>query len=485
MAKTGIFGRKGKGPRNPKKVEAIVKFLIKTEKHVRNFKRLGKEAMKRLVGELEKDLNRLQEISDIETHIGVLEEQRAGFVESLESESFPKSEIAQATYQERSLALKALTLKYILEIRKQTEPSPPPKKEKPEAGGKPAAEAEPDTGGGSLRGKGKPRTIDPQDLKAAMPHYKEAVVLVDQGRFEEAIDKLIHATTIIPDFMSALMLLGDIYLDLGLDKEAAETYRRCLPEMDDSALLQHKLGKAYLAGKDGRRALPHLKRAVRNDPTRLDAYCDLGIACALMDQTDRAMLTWNQVLKLNNDHTRARKLIGDLYRSHARHDLALNMYKMIVDTASTDGSVMARMAECYTALDRFDEALPLLKKALSLEPDRCELHNAMGALLARRGENNIALVAYEEALKCRPDSPDVLFNIASIYYKKENFEKAGDYCRRALLHARGDDECMFMLANCEAALGNLDAARELYITILNEKPDCAEARTNLSHVGYK
>ncbi|TET38526.1 MAG: tetratricopeptide repeat protein [Planctomycetota bacterium] len=484
MAKSGIFGRKSKGPRDPRKVEAIVRFLIKSEKQVRNFRRFGQEAIKRLVDELEKDLNRLPEPGDVETHIGVLESQRAGYEADLKAKSIPKSGIAHVTFLERSLTLKVLALNYILGLIKQKKSSSLPEKKR-------GSDGEPDAKTGRAvadekdAAKGKPGERDPQDLKAAMPYFKSARRLAKKDRADEAIEKLLHALTILPDFTEAILLLGDMYLKVGLDKEAAETYRRCLPEMEDSAELHQKLGKAYLAGRDGRRALPHLKRAVRHDPAMLDAYCDLGIACILMDQSDKAMLTWNQVLKLDNGHVRARKLIGDQYRLHARHDLALNTYKMIGDTGPDDGSVIARMAECYAALDRFDEALPLLKKALSVEPDRCELHNAMGSLLARRGELNVALVAYEEALKCRPDSADVLFNIAAIYYKKENFKKAGDYCRRALLHAEDDVECKFMLANCEAALGNLVAARELYVAMLDENPDSVEARTNLSFVGFE
>ena len=65
-----------------------------------------------------------------------------------------------------------------------------------------------------------------------------------------------------------------------------------------------------------------------------------------LDEPEMAMLSLKQVLKLDGNYIRGRKLIGDLYRYHSRHDLALEHYRVIRGLDPKDAGIIARISEC-------------------------------------------------------------------------------------------------------------------------------------------
>ena len=52
--------------------------------------------------------------------------------------------------------------------------------------------------------------------------------------------------------------------------------------------------------------------------------------------------------------------------------------------------------------ERFDEALPTLRRALALNPNLPEVHNNLGNVLRRNGDLPGAIAAYQTALQQAP-----------------------------------------------------------------------------------
>mgnify|MGYP001176094593 CR=1 FL=1 len=78
----------------------------------------------------------------------------------------------------------------------------------------------------------------------------------------------------------------------------------------------------------------------------------------------------------------------------------------------------------YTKLGLMDEAIDAFQKLVQLEPNRELNHNLLGTAWLKIGENDNALNSFRKAVAIEPDYPDAYFNLALIYDKFKDGNKA-------------------------------------------------------------
>ena len=69
----------------------------------------------------------------------------------------------------------------------------------------------------------------------------------------------------------------------------------------------------------------------------------------------------------------------------------------------TGPEVYNNLGNTLKELGRFDEAEPILRKAIALEPDFLEANSNLGHLLAETGRLDEAAESYKRALSCDPN----------------------------------------------------------------------------------
>lgn len=84
-------------------------------------------------------------------------------------------------------------------------------------------------------------------------------------------------------------------------------------------------------------------------------------------------------------------------------------------------------------------AIPILKKAISLDPKYATPHNDLGILYERTGQLDLAIESYRTALRINPDYAGVHTNLASLYESQGNFEEALKYWQRRSEMGISDD----------------------------------------------
>jgi tetratricopeptide (TPR) repeat protein len=115
---------------------------------------------------------------------------------------------------------------------------------------------------------------------------------------------------------------------------------------------------------------------------------------------------------------------------------------------------------------RVGEALPLIRKALSLDSTAPAYHQTLGDLLRSQGDLQEASHAYEQAAQQKPD-------------------QALACLRRAADLAGGDPASAFVLAYCLETLGRLKEAESRYQEVLRLLPDNPHATVALGRLRMK
>ena len=203
--------------------------------------------------------------------------------------------------------------------------------------------------------------------------------------------------------------------------------------------------KAFCLRKLGRlrEAQLYYRKALEITPEYLDALLGMAFNLILLKEFDQALATYDKVLTLEQDriwyihHWRAVacREKGDLSRSREAFRLALDRGKRHPETLwqmALLAQTESRRARGLKVRSRQDEAITLMKEALSQAPESAVLHGVLGNLYEEMGRLDLAL---EQILKMgqvnEEYAVDSAVQAARIHERKGELEKARESCRRA------------------------------------------------------
>lgn len=143
----------------------------------------------------------------------------------------------------------------------------------------------------------------PEDIAARV---KLSLEKQAQGRVEEAVNLLKEAVSVHPDDPNVWMVLGNIYLHLGLMEDAVDVFLRILRIESDNLSACYHLGLAYLGLNHYQQAIRAFLRATRLDPFHVPSWQELGKIYQHVDRTKDASNVYRTLLALDQKNVPAR-----------------------------------------------------------------------------------------------------------------------------------------------------------------------------------
>jgi tetratricopeptide (TPR) repeat protein len=210
--------------------------------------------------------------------------------------------------------------------------------------------------------------------------FRLARVLRTAGREAEAIAAFEKLIAIAPGLREAHGELGNLYAGTGRLDEAVAAYRRELALDPQSFLARANLGLALARQERDAEARPHLERAIQ-------MYQEGAVPQWVMssEQVSAAYVALGDI----------RSRAGDL-------DAAIADYRRALELDDTRGRVSANLGLALARAGRFEEARPLVEKALVVHRRSPELQAAMAIVFAGLGRPADAVRHYQNALVLRP-----------------------------------------------------------------------------------
>jgi predicted O-linked N-acetylglucosamine transferase (SPINDLY family) len=148
------------------------------------------------------------------------------------------------------------------------------------------------------------------------------------------------------------------------------------------------------------------------------------------------------------------------------------------------GDVEAMHCLARRALNRgeADAAITLLENAIAREPDDARLQCSLGAAHRHAGNFDVARQAYERALSMKADDPKVLSNLGEWCIAQGQNEEALVWFDQALVCAPGFFEARLNKTAALFELARYAEARTLAEQLVDDEPDRAEAYLNFGNV---
>ncbi len=203
----------------------------------------------------------------------------------------------------------------------------------------------------------------------ARAHGNLGRVLLEAGRYPEALAECEEALRLKPDNPEAHFNLGFLLQQTGKTQEAIGEYERALRLKPDHFEARYNLGVAL--EKVGREpeAIQQYEQALRSYPDYVEAHVNLGNALFRMGKAQEAVEHYEQALRINPDYAEAHSNLGAIFQR----------------------------------MGKLPEAVAQYEQALRSKPDYVEAHYNLGLALEKLGRRPEAIEQYEQALKLQPD----------------------------------------------------------------------------------
>jgi tetratricopeptide (TPR) repeat protein len=239
----------------------------------------------------------------------------------------------------------------------------------------------------------------------------------------------------------------------GQIETAAEIYRQLLAQRPRHAGSLHHLGViAHQRGHHGE-ADRLIRAALEIEPGDTDAWSNLGLVLRAQDRLEEARACLEQALQIAPQNPSARK-------------------NLVV--------VLGQLARPLCEAERWSEAIPLLQRAHTLEPDSAEILNQLAlCFLATSGGLPEALGHFEKARALAPEDALLLNNCGVAFKRAGRLREAAEVLRQAQAVQPDDVATLTNLGDVLTSLGETEEAVTLLQRAVALSPECAEAHNNL------
>ena len=219
-------------------------------------------------------------------------------------------------------------------------------------------------------------------------------------------------------------------------EEALKRFKSVAQKNPFSAFALRDVGHAAFHLQDFNTALEYYEKALRIHSNLLDVHFNTGLIHMNRGHVTDAMFSFMEALHLAHPitpgsyylglfHTQesltfqCRLNLGLLYRQRGELEKALEQYQMVVDSNPRNVPALGSLGDCLMALERYDEAIKVYKKALKVLPEgeeKLNVQNDLGIGYFKQGELEKAISEFKAVLKKNPDHVNAIYNLGQVYY---------------------------------------------------------------------
>ncbi|HEY5039613.1 MAG TPA: tetratricopeptide repeat protein, partial [bacterium] len=219
---------------------------------------------------------------------------------------------------------------------------------------------------------------------------------------------------------------------------AFQLFKTTAKKQPFSAFALRDLGHAAFHLQDFNTALEHYEKALKIHPRLLDVHFNISLIHMKRGHLNDAMFSFFETLNLIHPLTpgiyylglfhnaesltfQCRLNLGTLFKERGELEKALEQYRLVIDTNPRNLLALGSLGDCLMALEHYDEAIKVYKKALKVLPEgeeRLNIQNDLGVCHFKKGELEKAVAEFKSVLKKNPDHVNAIYNLGQVYYNE-------------------------------------------------------------------
>lgn len=292
--------------------------------------------------------------------------------------------------------------------------------------------------------------------------YEKAKAAFQSGQYLEAVSLFEAVESASPGKTDALLYLAKVSIHLQQFADAENALRRYLEKNPESAngyyLLGYVLNREnrpaesleiytraakitpptgddlkivaldYELLNDNSSAIRWLERSVAMDPGNKEAWYYLGRAYYTATRIPDARAAFENVLRLEPQDPKAENNLGLIFESGGKTDDALAAYRNAIawqrDNAPSAEQPYLNLGSLLVTLDRAEEAIPPLRKAVELASTNSQCHLRLGTAYLHLSRLDEAQRELLEAVRLNPQDATAHYQLGRYYKQVKNMDAA-------------------------------------------------------------
>ncbi len=220
--------------------------------------------------------------------------------------------------------------------------------------------------------------------RSAAQLYNLGIVLINQRRFEEAMENFVACLELTPDHMGARASLGSVLFNQGRYAEAAEQHQRVLQNRPDDPRSLIGLGKALQRLGQLREASEVLGRATRIDGNSAYAWHQLGLTLYEQKRFAEAEVALRSSIAIDEQSAVVHGLLGSTLLPLDRSGEAEAAFRRSLELVPDFPKAKMGLAAVYVDRQEYDAADRLYREILATDPEHRGAQRRLSWLERRR-----------------------------------------------------------------------------------------------------
>lgn len=317
-----------------------------------------------------------------------------------------------------------------------------------------------------------------------LPGYREvALAALRAGQPETAEDTVISFLTSNPDDPKAYVLLGEVYCQLGREKDGAEAFENALNLAPGSAETLCDLARASCERGDLARAEQAVDAALQIDPAMAQAHAYRADVRRLRGDLLGARAGYDKARTLDPTSIPARLGQALLMEEAGQQHEAAQVLEQLLQEDPGNTRVQTAVLRAQARSGQAQRTLQLADYILANDPRNLSARTFRGISLYNLGEVENATRALEQVLQDAVHDPQVLLYLGLCYFSLQRWEESIEALEESTRHDPALVDAYLYLGFGYRNLGNgMDAALN-FTKVLNLEPENEAARQGMMSLG--
>jgi len=287
-------------------------------------------------------------------------------------------------------------------------------------------------------------------------------------------DALVELETMLvqdPDDLDAQLRIGLIYGELKDYPKAITQLSRILSARPAELRVRDYLGLMYEELKDYNHALAAYEENLKLQPAYIDGHMHLGFLQYRLKHYPEAIGHFSEAVKLNPRQSDAHLLLGLTYLQTEQYAKASQIFEDGIRYNPGNPDLHFNLGTAYDKLNRFDELVKAMETALRLDPQHADALNYLGYTYTERGiKVEEALSLIKRAVSLKPNNGYYVDSLGWAFFKLGQLDSALVEMKRAVSLVADDPVIYEHLGEIYFQQNHVSEAREAWLHSLELDP---------------
>ena len=254
--------------------------------------------------------------------------------------------------------------------------------------------------------------------------FQQGLVLLNQGRLEQAREVFEKVIKINPKHFDGYHLLGIIAAQHKAFEVADIFFDKAIKLYPNNAAFYCNRGNVLKELKQIEAAITHYNKAINLNKDYALAYLNKSMAVCDLKRFEEALSSVNKAIEIKSDYAEAHYQRGFNLIELKRLEEALTSYERAIELKSDYAEAFYNRGIVFNELKRLDEALTSYEKAIELKSDYAEAYSNRGNVLQELKRLEEALTSYDRAIEFKSDFAESFYNRGTVLQELTHLEEA-------------------------------------------------------------